>query len=205
MSDKKITLVRHGKVNGKPALYGHTDIELSEQGAQDLRRTLTQLHEREPINNIISSPLIRCAALATAFAQEQKIPLQLEPALKEMNFGVWDGIAFDELVNDWQAVEKFWQSPQSAHAPEGETLADFAARVIDGWETLLQRTSAGHYLVVCHGGVIRILIAHVLGIDWCNPKLFQQLQVDYASHTRIEVGSHPNAMPVIKWIATPVN
>ncbi len=203
MSDKKITLVRHGKVNGKPALYGHTDIELSEQGQQDLFRTLTHLHEREPASQIISSPLIRCAVLATAFAQEQQIPLRIEPALKEMNFGVWDGIAFDELANDWQALENFWQTPHSAHAPEGETLADFAARVINAWETLLQQTDAGHHLVVCHGGVIRIIIAHLLGIDWRNPRLFRQLQVDYASHTRVEIDSYHDATPIIKWIAAP--
>lgn len=203
MSDKKITLVRHGKVNGKPALYGHTDIELSEQGQQDLLRTLTQLHEHEPATQIISSPLIRCAALSTAFAQEQQIPLRIEPALKEMNFGIWDGIAFDELVNDWQALENFWQAPHSAHAPGGETLADFAARVINAWETLLQQTSTGHHLIVCHGGVIRIIIAHLLDIDWRNPRLFRQLQVDYASHTRVEIDSHPDATPTIKWIAAP--
>lgn len=205
MSNKKITLVRHGKVNGKPALYGHTDIELSAQGQQDLRRTLTRLHEREPVIQIITSPLIRCATLASLVAQEQQIPLRIEPALKEMNFGIWDGIAFDELVNDWQALENFWQSPHSAHAPGGETLADFAARVINAWENLLPQLDAGHHLIVCHGGVIRIVLAHLLGIDWGNPRLFKQLQVDYASHTRVEIDAHPDAAPIIKWIAAPTD
>jgi len=203
VSDTKITLVRHGKVNGKPALYGHTDIELSAQGQRDLRSTLTQLRDCEPAIQIISSPLLRCATLARLFAQEQQIPLRIEPALMEMNFGIWDGIAFDELEKDWQALENFWQSPHSAQAPDGETLADFAARIINAWENLLPQLDPGHHLVVCHGGVIRIVIAHVLGIDWRNPRLFRQLQIDYASHTRVEIAAHPDAAPIIKWIALP--
>lgn len=201
MSDRKITLVRHGRVNGKAALYGHTDIELSTQGKQDLHITLQRVHQDVAIERIVSSPLIRCAALATEFSFQHQIPLQIEPELMEMHFGNWDGIAFDELGDEWINLEIFWQSPHSAQPPGGEALNDFAQRVINAWELLLNNDGYQHQLLLCHGGVIRIIIAHILQLDWHNPALFRQLQIDYASHTRIEIGSHPNALPVIKWIA----
>lgn len=202
MSDKKITLVRHGKVNGKAALYGHTDIELSTQGKQELHITLQLVHQGVAIDRLVSSPLIRCAALATEFSFQHQIPLHIEPKLMEMHFGNWDGVAFDELGDEWINLEIFWQSPHSAQPPGGEALNDFAQRVINAWESLLKDGGYQHQLLLCHGGVIRIIIAHILQLDWRNPALFRQLQIDYASHTRIEIGSYPNALPVIKWIAS---
>jgi alpha-ribazole phosphatase len=200
MSELKISLVRHGKVNGKAALYGHTDIALSEQGKHDLTNTLRNLHRDEPFVRVISSPLIRCSALAAEFSQQHKLPLQIEPAMKEMDFGDWDGIAFDELGDEWKKLENFWQSPHSVQPPGGESLNAFAARIINAWELLIRNCGDGHQLLVCHGGVIRIIIAHLLQIDWCNPALFKQLHIDYASHTRVEIGNYPNVSPIIKWI-----
>lgn len=202
MSDRKITLVRHGKVDGKAALYGHTDIELSAQGKQDLHNTLQRVHQDSAIDRIVSSPLIRCAAPATEFSLQQQIPLQIEPELMEMHFGNWDGIPFDELGDEWINLENFWQSPHSAQPPDGESLNDFAQRIISAWELLLNNDGYQHQLLLCHGGVIRIIIAHLLQLDWRNPALFRQLQIDYASYTRIEIGNYPNALPVIKWIAS---
>ncbi|MEN0039539.1 MAG: histidine phosphatase family protein [Cellvibrio sp.] len=200
MSDRKITLVRHGKVNGKAALYGHTDIELSEQGKLDLRNTMEHVHQDSAIDRILSSPLTRCAALATEFSLQHQIPLHIEPELMEMHFGKWDGIAFDELGDEWVNLENFWQTPHSAQPPGGESLNDFAQRVITAWELLLSNDGYQHQLVLCHGGVIRIIIAHILQLDWRNPALFRQLQIDYASHTRIDISSFPNALPLVRWI-----
>jgi alpha-ribazole phosphatase len=55
-------------------------------------------------------------------------------------------------------------------------------------------------VLVCHGGVIRVIIAHLLSIDWGNANLFKQLQIDYASHSRVEV--QKNFLPLIKYIGS---
>ena len=201
MTTKLITLVRHGKVAGPAALYGHTDIALSADGYRDLLNRLNSLHAQTPINKLISSPRLRCLQVAQEFSVQHQIPLHTEENLQEMDFGIWDGIPFDELGDEWKNIEAFWESPHSMQPPEGESLTDFAARVINSWESLIRNTNAGHQIIVCHGGVIRIIIAHLLQIDWRNPALFKQLQIDYTSHTRIEIGSHDNALPIIKWIA----
>jgi len=117
-----------------------------------------------------------------------------------MDFGIWDGVPFDELGDEWKNIEAFWDSPHSMQPPEGESLTDFAARVITSWESLVSNIKPGHKVAICHGGVIRILIAHILQLDWRNPALFKQLQIDYASCTRIEIGDYVGAVPVIKWI-----
>lgn len=200
MTPTLITLVRHGKVAGPAALYGRTDISLSAAGHSDLTCTLNNLHAQTPISNLISSPRIRCLQVAQEFSTQHKISLRTEDNLQEMDFGIWDGIPFDELGDEWKNIEAFWESPHSMQPPEGESLTDFAARVITSWESLISNTKLGHHAIICHGGVIRILIAHILQLDWRNPALFKQLHIGYASCTRIEIGDYDGALPVIKWI-----
>jgi len=202
MTSAIITLVRHGKVAGPAALYGRTDIAISPTGHSDLTRTLNSLHAQTPIEYLISSPRIRCLQVAQEFSTQHKIPLRTEANLQEMDFGIWDGIPFDELGDEWKNIEAFWESPHTMHPPQGESLQNFAARVIKAWSNLTDNASTGHHLILCHGGVIRIIIAHILQIDWCNARLFKQLHIDYASHTRIEIVNYENALPIIKWIGS---
>ena len=202
MTSTTITLIRHGKVAGPAALYGRTDIALSTTGHSDLTRTLNNLHTQNPISQIISSPRIRCLQVAQEFSTDHKIPLTIEDNLQEMDFGIWDGIPFDELGDEWKNIEAFWESPHSMQPPEGESLTEFAARVIACWESFIGNIKPGHHAIICHGGVIRILIAYILQLDWRNAALFKQLQIDYASCTRVEIGGYGGAVPVIRWIGT---
>ncbi len=196
-----ITLIRHGKVDGPAALYGHTNIKSSADGLRELHNNIAQLHQLNPISHIVSSPLIRCAIPAQEFSAAQQLPLQIIDDLKEMHFGCWDGIPFDQFGDDyWLTLNQFWETPATAHAPDGETLQHFAERIIRSWNQIQENITAEHQLVVCHGGVIRIIIAHLLNLDWRNARLFRQLNIDYASHTRIEIATHQNALPIIKYI-----
>ncbi len=206
MSNRIITLIRHGKVDGPAALYGHTDIASCDSGKIELLGNIRAIHLANPITNIISSPLIRCAHPAKDFARLHNLPLQVIEHLKEMNFGQWDGIPFDHFTNaNWQSLNQFWETPGAVHAPGGETLLVFAKRIIQCWEKIVIDSTAMHQLVICHGGVIRIIIAHLLHLNWDNPRLFRQLAIDYASHTRIEISDHPTASPIITYIGAKVN
>lgn len=203
MAKRTITLIRHGKVNGPAALYGHTDIALSISGANDLTRNIKQIHQHTSITHILSSPLERCAKPAQQLSTELGLPLDIIEDLKEMHFGEWDGIPFDAFdEQQWQALDRFWEMPATIKAPEGESLQEFALRVIDVWEQTISKSASKHQLIICHGGVIRILIAHILDLDWRNAALFKQLHIDYASHTRIEIADHPAALPIIKYISS---
>jgi hypothetical protein len=98
-ANKRIfSLVRHGQVAGPAALYGHSDIALSHAGQTTLQQCLNMLHAALPCAALLSSPLIRCAAVAQSFARAHELRLQFEPELREMNFGQWDGIAFDAMA-----------------------------------------------------------------------------------------------------------
>ncbi len=196
----RFTLLRHGSVSGRPALYGQTNVGLSEQGLKDMYLAVETLDKADPIDKIVSSPLLRCAMFAEAYAEEKNQDIILDPRLSEMDFGRFDGIPYDRLRRHWDKLEAFWANPYKNTPPEGEKLKQFGIRVKSMWQELQQDNEGQHYLLVCHGGVIRIILACILDIDWKNANWFSKLKVDYASISQVEIASHKSASPIIKCI-----
>lgn len=194
-------LLRHGQVTGPAALNGKTDIALSKQGWQNMQ---TQLQHTAPPGIIISSPLARCAAFADNLALQLKLPVQVEQDLQECDFGEFDGIAFDELSEQWLQLADFWQHPYNNTLPNGESLQAFHERVAKVWQRLLAQHKGQNNLLICHGGVIRQILAQVLPVDWKNGAWYSQLNIGYASLTRITVADHPEATPRVEFIGRPV-
>lgn len=203
MKSRRFSFVRHGKVDGPAALYGKTDIALSDGGQQELLAGVMKLHRAMPIKAIFSSPLQRCIKTAKSFAGHEQVPLIIISELQECDFGDWDGIDFNLLQNQWPQLEKFWQSPLQAMPPNGESLLNFFNRINNAWESIHTQAACEHTLILCHGGSIRMVLASLLNIP-LDSALFQQLHIDYCSHTCIEISDHLEAKPIIRWIGAPL-
>ena len=203
MKTRNFSFVRHGKVDGPAALYGETDVALSIRGQQELLAGLERLHQETSIDYIFSSPLLRCAQAAEDFATHHLLPISTLAELQECNFGDWDGVDFNLLQNQWSQLEQFWQLPLSSTPPNGEDLLVFSNRVNDAWKNIQTQQYCEHTLILCHGGTIRMVIAALLNIP-LESTLFQQLHIDYCSHTRIDINDHPEAKPIIRWIGAPL-
>lgn len=196
----RFTLLRHGAVSGRPALYGQTNVALSEQGMKDMYQAVEILDKADPIDKIFSSHLLRCAMFAEAYGESHNHEITLDSRLSEMDFGRFDGIPYDRLRSHWDKLEAFWANPYKNTPPQGEKLKQFGIRVKSMWRDLQQDNQGEHYLIVAHGGVIRIILACILDIDWKNAHWFSQLRVDYASISQIEISTHKNGAPIIKCI-----
>lgn len=186
-----IFLIRHGEVDGPAALYGITDIASTTLGKTKVLEQLTCLNRAAPIDAIWSSPRRRCCEPATRFSESHQIPLNVSPVLAEIDFGLWDGIAFDAFDTEfadnpdqaWPHLTRYYQDPLAISPPKGEPLANFTQRVEAAFTALIKEAQTHHrnrIVVICHGGVIRALIAKILGIP-LSGELFSRLQVDYAS------------------------
>jgi len=194
MITTNIYLLRHGKVDGLPALYGHTDIAVTDSINNNMLQQLNtwQQNTQQKITHVVSSPLQRCNTLATTFATENKLTLTTEQAFSEMYFGVLDGVSFDEIneshqyKNTWQKLELFWQNPEAYPLPEAETLHAFYLRVKNAWQQLLHQHQGNNVLLVCHGGVIRMILSLLLNINYTNQALFSQLNIKNSSVTCIK-------------------
>jgi alpha-ribazole phosphatase len=156
-----LDLMRHGEPVGGRKYRGQTDDPLSETGWEQMRRAVAG---HCPWQVIISSPLARCAEFARELAARHGLPLATDARLMELGFGAWEGrTAAELLAQDPQCLARFWQDPLRHAPPGGEPLAAFRERVVAAFDELLVRHAGRHLLVICHAGVIRLLISHVLG------------------------------------------
>lgn len=177
-----IDLMRHGEPEGGPRYRGHIDHPLSESGWQQMR---AQLGDSLPWQQIITSPLLRCAAFAEELARETDLPLAYEPRLMEINFGDWEGKTAAELEEqDKQAFYAFYDDPLNNTPPCGESLAAFQNRICAAWLDIQHQYQQRHVLVVTHGGSIRIILAQVLNMPL---EAIFRLDVPYAAISRIQL------------------
>ncbi|MCG8490761.1 MAG: histidine phosphatase family protein [Sneathiellales bacterium] len=181
-----IDLFRHGKVDGPPALYGQTDIACTPDGHSRLLTHLSSSADTVP-DIVLTSPLKRCAFTAKVYTDRHSIRQETLPFLQEMDFGKWDGVPFDRLTAEQENLEKFWKNPATFPPPQGETLDQFNERVNRFWSCLETYLPATRIAVIAHGGVIRMLLAQALNLDYKNPSLFTALSIDNASKSRVEL------------------
>jgi len=188
-----IDLLRHGEPEGGHKYRGRLDDPLSARGLAQMRAVIGQ---RCPWKVVISSPLMRCLAFAQELADRYGLQLEIEPDLSEISFGVWEGRTLVEIVADTpHALTNFWRDPLRHPPPGGESLQACQTRVEAAWQTLLERHAGRHVLLVGHGGVIRLVISHILAMSLNH---IWRLEVPYASLSRIRVhGRGANAEPVL--------
>jgi alpha-ribazole phosphatase/probable phosphoglycerate mutase len=91
--------------------------------------------------------------------------VQPEPRFREIGFGVWEGKTRDELERLIPGqVVRFYQDPVHNRPAGAEPLDAFSARVQAGFTDLAERCAGQSVLVVTHAGVIRAILALVLGM-----------------------------------------
>ena len=180
-----IDLLRHGEVAAEGwAFRGSTDIPLSDTGWKQMRAVGRELGNIT-LSQIATSPLQRCHDFSTELADQHGTSMALLADMREMDFGAWENRGFDELqAEHGEMLQRFWDSPEGIHPPEGEAFDDFADRVVTCWQSWLAEACGEHRLLVAHGGVIRVLLAHLLDMPM---RALWRLHLPYASWSRISL------------------
>lgn len=185
-TDERVTtlidLMRHGEPVGGARYRGQMDDALSQKGWAQMRAAIG----REcPWDVIVTSPLLRCCSFARELGAQQGIPVEIEPRLKELGFGAWQGKTGEELrtLYDPGVLQRFYRDPMNNRPEDAEGLGDFQERVVASWRETLERHAGKHVLMICHAGIIRLVIAHILDVPLAN--LFR-IKVGHAQITRIE-------------------
>lgn len=170
MSVTHIDVLRHGKVLTPNLFCAAANEPLSAEGWQQLLKATTHYQP----DQIISSPSLRCLSFAQNFSEQHALPLQVEPRIQEMNFGTWVGKTSQTLwETDQAAMQQLWSDPLSFTAPAGESMQAFIERVAAAWADFTQRYVEKRILLITHGGVIRVLLAQSLGIEYSQTLRFE--------------------------------
>ncbi|KNH09867.1 Alpha-ribazole-5'-phosphate phosphatase [Candidatus Burkholderia brachyanthoides] len=159
-----LVLIRHPEVDVTPSVcYGRSDVLLLRnvnESAHDVRRRLDVLGVSASVAGWHTSPLRRCESMARALAGEA--PVHVDARLAELDFGAWEGRAWDGIE---RALIDAWAADIEHTRPHGgESLAQFAARLTAWLDDTLANADAASIHVMAHAGAMRVLTAHLLGI-----------------------------------------
>ena len=155
-----LVLIRHTAVADAEGLcYGALDLALADSAPQDIAAVLAQV---ESLDAVITSPATRCRQLAAALAVRDACPLTVEPALRELDFGLWEGCRWDDI--DRAQSDPWAEDPWNRAPPGGECEASMWHR-LQGWLEASPLVAGARVAVVAHGGPLRLLRCHLEGRD----------------------------------------
>lgn len=182
---KSIALVRHGSHTQSGRYTGRrSNPSLSEAGRHQAQCVATALAE-PPRHAVFASPLRRALETAAPCCSFWGAEPCVLPSLAEMDFGLWDGLSYDEIRRCQPELQRRWfVDPRHTAPPEGETLSAFQYRVNDAWLRILETTEDEPVAVFAHGGTIRAIISQVLNLGY---EQSSRLQVDTGSISRLTV------------------
>ena len=202
---RRLVLVRHGETvaNSGERLIGSGDPSLSAHGREQLHRARAVL-AGQVVDLVVSSPARRAFQAATVLTGGASI--RLEPDLREIHFGRWEGRSLGEIESADPILFEQWRSlAPDFEYPGGELRAAFRTRVQRGLDRVLATNSIGALLVV-HKGVIRVIVEKLTGQLPAreHPGLGQAIMVTRAHGGDWTLGGHssnPTSVP----LAAPVS
>ena len=162
MALRQILLVRHGETDGASSIryFGSTDIDLSDAGLAHMRQLAAGFASRR-VDLWLASNLRRSWRAAAIVSHGA--PIRIEPDLREIHFGQWEGLTQEEIAARDPVLYEDWQAGKDGFEfPGGEARAAFRARVGRVVARLLAgraRFAAG----VLHKGVIREMARQLTG------------------------------------------
>lgn len=137
----------------------------------------------QPIVAIHSSPLQRARETAAILADTMMLPISIDAAFDELDYGDWTGLRYAELAGDadWQ----HWNAQRAdGRVPGGERMADAQARALHRLNRLARQWPDAMVAVVSHCDIIRAVLTEYLGRSLNR---IHDLEVPPASISRVEV------------------
>lgn len=182
----ELVLVRHGEVdsNTRGTYVGWTNKNLNLNGIEGADKVAENLAD-EPFAAIYASPLFRAKETADRIKNKNGARLILYDGLKERNFGIFDDLTYQEICSKYPEENKKWEEDWLKYKiPKGESAMNAYVRNCEAIDDIISRHGEGKVCVVTHLGVIRNLIAHLLGLSISDSWRFR---VGNASICRIQI------------------
>lgn len=201
----RLLLARHGEVEQRyqRVFGGRINMGLSPQGHQQAERLADWLGHAD-FAGVYVSPMQRTRLTAAPFLSRNGHQAQYVEALREVDFGAWTGLTWEQVLAQHQVSAYDWlHALDRGDLPGAETGAAFSRRVGGAVDEIITRHPGRTSLVLCHGGVIRAALAHLLKLPLPKTARFE---VDYASASIVEIAPHRAKLTLLNytpWRAMP--
>lgn len=161
----RMLLVRHGETewNGAGRLQGRQDIALSPAGRAQIAELVPAIAAHAP-RRVITSSLRRTRESAEALGLSVS---RQDPRLDEAHLGSWEGQQSARLQELDPEAYRAWRGGE-LRPPGGESFGELTERVVAAVAEAAREVAAGGHgsvLVLTHGGPIRALLRHAIGLD----------------------------------------
>ncbi|UQR60262.1 histidine phosphatase family protein [Bradyrhizobium sp. C-145] len=180
---KIIHLIRHGHhpLLGRTLCGRMKGVELDGLGCEEMARCAATVAPRPTL--VQSSPQRRCMQSACILAARFALPVEIVPALDELDYGEWTGRSFEDLASDprWSR----WNARRStSRPPSGESMRSLQKRVVDHLEQLRGDRNIEVVIAVSHAEPIR---AALLRYSHMRLDDFLSIEIDPGSISTLRV------------------
>ncbi len=161
-------LVRHGQTdwNVEGRYQGQADLPLNEIGIQQARELAEKICEVD-FDKIFASDLERARETAKILAGDR--PVWLDPRLREINQGEWEGMLFADIRRRFaNFFADHREDPLNSRPPGGESLQEVSDRVLSCVEEIAAENKGKRILLVAHGLSLATIIARARNIPLEN-------------------------------------
>jgi alpha-ribazole phosphatase/probable phosphoglycerate mutase len=159
-----LLFIRHAETNMAGTFCGQSDPPVNETGYRQIEELLESLR-LERIDAVYSSDLQRAATTARALARFLAVPCILRDTLREIDFGDWDGLRWEEIEKlDKTYATRWLEDFPQVSAPNGESFMHFEARAMAEAKYLLSECENRIVAVVTHAGVMRTILRSLCGV-----------------------------------------
>ena len=165
-----IYIVRHGQTewNLLGKTQGHGNSDLTPKGIEQAE-LLADSMTKYPIDYIYSSDLGRAYQTAEIIGNKLSIEVEKTEALREMNFGTWEGRIIKDIIEEDPELYKMWRNePHLAKIPQGETLSQIKERTDAFIKEINEKYDGKHIVLVTHSLCARIMLLSFLDSDVKN-------------------------------------
>lgn len=174
MEETKIILIRHGETewNSQKRMQGHLNSDLSKVGMNQIK-ALGEWMKKVSFDHIYSSDSMRAELTAKSITNYTEHLLKSDIRIREKNLGVFEGLTSDEAKEKYPEIFKLFKNAGKNYVIEnGESTQQLLDRSLEFIEDIRVRHSGQSVVIVTHGGVVRVLIKHILGISLDTPTNF---------------------------------
>src|SRR3954470_2421767 len=163
----RIFLVRHGAtvLTAEDRFAGATEVELSNEGREQVRRLAVRLAE-EKIVAVYASPMGRTVETAQILAKPHGLEVQTRDGLREINHGRWEQMTRKEVEAAFPEEAAAWEKDPYTFAPAGgESGLAVTARALPVLMEIVRAHLGQDVLIVSHKATIRLLLSSLIGFD----------------------------------------
>ena len=204
----RIYLVRHGAtvLSAEDRFAGRTDVPLSEEGRNQVRRLAARL-AKEPIAAFYASPMGRTMETARLAIAPHNVGVTPIDGLREIAHGRWEGKTREDVEREFPEEYKRYEHDPFSFAPVGgESGLQVTARALPALLEIVEKYCDQRILIVSHKATIRLLLSSLLGFDPrkyrdrldqapCALNILDFKTLDNARLTLFNDTSHYAAMP----------